>query len=319
MKVRRNPGAVKRVGVLGTGTIGAGWAVHFLRMGMDVVAYDPVPAARDLLRTMVDKKWPVMVRLGLVSGATPARLIIAESMQEMASNVDVIQESTPEDLESKQATFSELDTMTPKHVVIISSTSGLPMTAMQERCNNPQRFVIGHPFNPPYLIPFCEVIGGEKTDQAVVDWTTEFYKSIGKKVVQMTTEVPGFIANRLQEAMWREALHMVANGDCSLEDIDTSIAYGPGLRWAIMGPGLTYHLAGGEKGIAYTMEHFSPEVSDAWSHLKYPEITDKLKKEIVKSCSNMADKRSTIELGEERDECLLGIIKVLDECRKQNA
>jgi carnitine 3-dehydrogenase len=196
--------------------------------------------------------------------------------------------------------------------VISSSTSGYAMTDMQVKCAHPQRTVVGHPFNPPYLIPLVEVVGGNATDPAVVDWTVAFYNHFGKYGLKMTKELPGFLANRLQEAIWREALHMVASGEATVEELDASIAYGPGLRWALMGPCLTYHLAGGAGGMAHMLDHFGPALLEPWTRLEAPELTQELRDRMVEGCIEEAGGRSIRELEHERDEFLIDLLGVLE-------
>ncbi|MGR0278229.1 3-hydroxyacyl-CoA dehydrogenase NAD-binding domain-containing protein [Marinomonas dokdonensis] len=315
---RPNPNEVTKIGVIGTGVIGGAWALHFLRMGMEVVAYDPGPNSKEKLLAMVDHVWPTIEKLGLREGAGKQKLRFVDSLEDMVDCVEVIQESTPERLDAKQVLFAKLDAIAPPEVVIISSTSGFPMTDMaSELQDNPGRFVVGHPFNPPYLMPFCEVCGGERTSQEVVDWTADFYEAIEKQVAKMDKELPGFIGNRLQEALWREALHMVKNKECSVEDIDKAIAYGPGLRWAIMGHCLTYHLGGGQGGMAHLLDHFEESLEAPWTRLKAPKLTQELKDDMVAGCLTQANGASINELIEERDDCLIRIMQTLDEYRKE--
>ncbi|MBD5771037.1 3-hydroxyacyl-CoA dehydrogenase NAD-binding domain-containing protein [Marinomonas colpomeniae] len=315
---RPNPNEVTRVGVIGTGVIGGGWALHFLRMGMNVVAYDPGPNAKEKLLAMVDHVWPTIEKLGLREGASRDNLRFVDSLEDMVSCVQVIQENTPERLDAKRDLFAELDRITPADVVIISSTSGLPMTDMAVNLKEqPERFIVGHPFNPPYLMPFCEVCGGERTSQDVVDWTAEFYESIEKQVAKMEKELPGFIGNRLQEAIWREALHMVKNKECTVEDIDKAIIHGPGLRWAIMGHCLTYHLGGGQGGMEYLLDHFEHALEEPWTRLEAPKLTQELKDDMVQGCLNQANGASINELIQERDDCLIRIMQTLDEYRQE--
>ncbi|MEP3350449.1 MAG: 3-hydroxyacyl-CoA dehydrogenase NAD-binding domain-containing protein [Marinomonas sp.] len=315
---RPHPSEVKRVGVIGTGVIGGAWALHFLRMGMDVVAYDPGPNAKEKLLDMVERIWPTMEKLGLRDGASKERLRFTDSLSDLVSNVEVIQESTPERLDAKRALFAELDQIAPADVVIISSTSGYAMTDMAVELEaQPERFVVGHPFNPPYLIPFCEVCGGDRTSQDVVDWTADFYESIEKQVAKMEQELPGFIGNRLQEAIWREALHMVTNKECTVEDIDKAIIHGPGLRWAIMGHCLTYHLGGGQGGMEYLLEHFEDSLDAPWTRMKAPELTQGLKDDMIQGCLNQANGASINDLIQERDDCLIRIMQTLKEYREE--
>lgn len=236
------PENVRRVACVGAGVIGGGWVAHFLARGYDVTAWDPAPDAAQKLRRLVDAAWPATTSLGLAEGASPARLTVTETLEQAVAEAEFVQESAPEKLDLKRDLLTRLDAATPPGVVIASSTSGYPMTDMQTTAADPSRLVVGHPFNPPYLIPLVEVVGGEHTDPAAVAWAARFYEAAGKSVITMNNEVPGFIANRLQEALWREALHMVANGEATVRDIDLSITEGPGLRWAVMGPMLTFAL-----------------------------------------------------------------------------
>lgn len=318
MTQRINPEAVSTVGILGTGVIGGAWALHFLRMGKDVLVWDSAPGAEQRLRAKVAEKWHVLEQLGLNEGADPARLRFAGSLESFCQQVDVIQESTPEVLSEKQALFARLDELTPEHVVISSSTSGLLMTDIQKNCKNPGRTVVCHPFNPPYMIPFCEVVGGELSDAAAVDWAAEFFQLNGKQVARMKRELPGFIGNRLQDAIWREALHMVDNDECSVADIDRAIAYGPGLRWAIMGPCANMALCGGEGGMQRMLDHFGPSLKEPWTRLVAPELTDKLYRDMIDGFDASTGGRSMGQLAEELDDCLIRIQAILREYREAN-
>lgn len=312
---RPDPRAVRRVAVIGTGVIGGGWAAHFLRMGLDVSAFDPAPGAEDRLRRLVEGAWPTLERLGLTDGADAARLTFTPDLESAVAGAEFVQESTREDGPTKIRVLAEIDAVTPPGAVIASSTSGFSMTMLQRDCVHPERCVIGHPFNPPYLIPLVEVVGGESTDPAVVDWTVEFYRHIGKYGLKMTRELPGFLGNRLQEAMWREALHMVAAGEATVEEIDASIAYGPGLRWALMGPCLTFHLAGGEGGMGYMLDHFGAALQEPWTRLVAPDLTPELRDQMVEGCVREAAGRSIRELERQRDDFLVDLLAV----RERNA
>lgn len=309
------PDRVQRAGILGAGVIGGGWALHFLRNGMDVAVFDPSQNSREQFEAMKAAVWPTMEELGLAPGASPDRCRFVGSVEEMAGTVEVIQENAPEDLGLKQAIYAELDAAAPPDVPILSSTSGFAMTDIQRKCRRPGRTVVGHPFNPPYLIPFVEVVGGEATDAETVDWAVAFYGSTGKRPVRMTREVPGFIANRLQEALWREALHMVANEEATVEEIDAAIADGPGLRWAIMGPCLTFHLAGGEGGMAHMLDHFGPSLQSPWTRLEAPELDQSLRDRMVEGCEALAGGMSQAELVQERDRCIIAFMKARERCR----
>ncbi len=309
------PAAVRRVACVGAGVIGGGWVAHFLARGYPVTAWDPAPDAEAKLRRLVDAAWPALTELGLAAGASRDNLTIASTLDAAVAEAEFVQESAPEDLELKQDLLARIDAATPPGVIVSSSTSGYGMTEMQERCATPHRLVVGHPFNPPYLIPLVEVVGGERTDPSAVRWAAEFFKVAGKSVIVMDREVPGFIANRLQEAIWREALHMVANGEATPAQIDASITEGPGLRWPMLGPCLTFHLAGGEGGMAHMLDHFGPSLKSPWTRLEAPELTDDLRERMVRGCEEAAEGRSIAELVAERDRALIAVLRALDGVR----
>ncbi len=306
---------VTRVACVGTGVIGGGWVAHFLARGYDVTAWDPAPDAESKLRRLVDAAWPALETIGLAEGASPDRLRLVDSLKEATAEAQFVQESAPERLPLKVKLLAELDAVTPPEVVIASSTSGYGMTDMQVDCERPQRLVVGHPFNPPYLIPLVEVVGGKQTDDAVVEWAARFYEQAGKRVITMSHEVPGFIANRLQEAVWREALHMVDKGEATVAQIDTAMTEGPGLRWAFMGPYLTFHLAGGEGGMAHMLDHFGPALEEPWTRLKAPDLTRELRDEVVRGCDAEVAGRSTAELVACRDRGLVAVLQALNAFR----
>lgn len=309
------PRNVRTVACIGAGVIGGGWAAHFLACGFDVVAWDPAADAESKLRELVKHAWPALTELGLAEGASPDRLRVTETLDEALAEADFVQESGPEDLELKRKLLADIDARAPEGVVVGSSTSGYGMTEMQTLAPDGQRLVVGHPFNPPYLIPLVEVVGGEATAQWAVDWAAEFYRQIGKSVLTMDRELPGFIANRLQEALWREALHMVANGEATVEQIDTAITEGPGLRWPMQGPCLTFHLAGGEGGMAHMLDHFGPSLQSPWTRLEAPELTGSLRDRMVDGCEQEAGERSIGDLIAERDRAVIAIRRTIEGIR----
>lgn len=306
------PDQARRVGVVGAGVIGGGWALHYLRMGLDVDVYDPGPRAQQALLAMVAECWPLLERMGLRPGASQDRIAFHDDLAGAVARADVVQENTPEDGPAKRRVIAAIDRVARPDAIIASSTSGFAMTMLQADCRHPQRCVVGHPFNPPYLIPLVEVVGGDLTDPAAVDWLTEFYAAVGKRPLRLTRELPGFVGNRLQEAMWREALHMVAAQEATVEEIDEAIAFGPGLRWALMGPCLTFHLAGGSAGMAYMLDHFGAALLEPWTRLEAPPLTAELRERMVQGCLRQAGGRSVAELERRRDEFLAELLALVD-------
>lgn len=311
MNARVEPTEVRTVACIGAGVIGGGWAAYFLARGFRVRAWDPGPDAEQRLRTIVAAAWPALTELGLAPGASMDNLVVTADLTAAVGTADLVQESAPEELGLKRTLLADIDAATPEHAVIASSTSGYGMTEMAVDAATPQRLVVAHPFNPPYLIPLVEVVGGERTSADVVKWTSEFFRHLGKSVITMTREVPGFIGNRLQEALWREALHMVANGEATVEQIDASITEGPGLRWAFHGPMLTFHLAGGPGGMSHMLDHFGPSLLSPWTRLDAPELTQELRDRVVAGCDEEAGERSIADLVRERDRKLVDVLRAL--------
>jgi 3-hydroxyacyl-CoA dehydrogenase len=310
-----DPGQVRCVAVIGAGTIGASWAAWFLARGLDVVASDPAPAGEAFVRRFVAEAWPALTRLGLATGADPDRLRFVADPVAAARQGDVIQESAPERLELKQELLGRIDAAVAADRVIASSTSGFTVSSMQTHMRRPERLVVGHPFNPPHVIPLVEVVGGGRTTEAAVDWAMAFYRATGKHPIRILKEVPGHLANRLQMALWREAVHMIAEGVASVADVDAAIALGPGLRWAIMGPALTFHLAGGEGGMAHFLDHFGGFMAARWRELGNPMLTPELERKLVDGVAEEAAGRSVPALAAERDACLVDILAALAERR----
>ncbi len=308
---RVSPADVESITCIGAGVIGGGWAAYFLAKGYRVTAWDPGADAEARLRTVVDLAWPALVGLGLAPGASRDNLVFQPDLARACAGADFIQESAPEDLDLKIKLLADIDAVTPTHVVVASSTSGYPMSEMQVGCTHPERMVVAHPFNPPYLIPLVEVVGGLQTSAVVVAWASSFYDLAGKTVVRMDREVPGFVANRLQEALWREALHMIAAGEATVEQIDTSIVAGPGLRWPLQGPMLTFHLAGGQGGMAHMLDHFGPSLLSPWTRLVAPELTPELRDSVVAGVEAEAGERTINDLIAERDAGIIAIQRAL--------
>jgi len=268
---------VQRVAVVGAGVIGAGWASLFLSRGLDVIALDPSPGAERRLRDAVHAAWPVLSRLGLADGASVDRLLFTSDMARAVDTAQFVQESGPESIDLKQDLLARLDRATPADIVVASSSSGLMPTQLQQMVDlHPERVLIGHPFNPSYLIPLVEVVPGQATLPRHVESTVAFYASIGKRPIVVRKEVPGHVTNRLQAALWREAYSLVERGVATVGDIDAAIANGPGLRWALLGPLVNQHLSGGDGGMRHTLEHLGPPAQAWMDDLGAPQLTPEL-------------------------------------------
>ena len=314
--MRKEPGEVGCVAIVGAGTIGSGWAAQFLAAGLDVVGWDPAPDGEARMRRLVDAAWPALEEIGLAGGASRERLRYAGTLAEAVAGADFVQESAFESTAVKVKLLGEIDAATPPDVVIASSTSGLDMSELQSQCARPERTVVGHPFNPVYMVPLVEVAPGRRTAEETVRWACRFYDAVGKSAVVCAAGLYGFLANRLQIAMFREALHMMVAGEATAEDLDRCISEGPGLRWAIMGPFLTFHLGGGEGGMRHFLEHMAREEWNApYSRLDAPPLTEELRERIVSGCDRLAKGRGVADLAEERDRCLIAIRRVLAEER----
>lgn len=299
---------IEQVAVIGTGVIGASWAAYFLARGLRVSAWDPAPGARERLREAVDAHWPTLIRIGLAANASRDALTFHDTLDAALAGADFVQESGPEREDLKQDLFRRMDAALAPGVVIASSSSGLLMSRVQSVCVHPERVVLGHPFNPPHLIPLVEVIGGAQSSQAAIDTAMQFYRAIGKRAIHVKKEVKGHIANRLQAALWREAMHLVDTGVASVADIDDAIAYGPGLRWAALGPFLNLQLSGGAGGIAHLLEHLGPPIESWWADLGQPVLTDDLKARITAGVSDELAGRDNAQLEAQRDAIILGIL-----------
>ncbi|MBN4665285.1 3-hydroxyacyl-CoA dehydrogenase NAD-binding domain-containing protein [Pandoraea nosoerga] len=299
---------IEQVAVVGTGVIGASWAAYFLARGLRVSAWDPAPGARERLREAIDAHWSTLIRIGLSEGATRDALAFHDTLDAALEGAGFVQESGPEREDLKQDLFRRMDAALPPSVVIASSSSGLLMSRVQSVCRHPERVVLGHPFNPPHLIPLVEVIGGAQSSQAAIDTAMQFYRAIGKRAIHVKKEVKGHIANRLQAALWREAMHLVDTGVASVADIDDAIAYGPGLRWAALGPFLNLHLSGGAGGIAHLLEHLGPPIESWWADLGAPVLTEDLKARITAGVEAELAGRGNARLEAQRDAIILGIL-----------
>jgi len=303
---------IRRIAIVGTGVIGASWAALFLAHGLEVIATDPAPNAEENLREYVNNAWPALEQLGLSTGASKERLSFTAELSDALEGVDLVQENGPERPEFKIKLFADMDALTPETTILASSSSGIPIGVSQFSCKHPKRCVIGHPFNPPHLIPLVEVVGSEKTSSATIDRAIAFYASIGKRPIHVRKEVVGHVANRLQAALYREVVYLIEQDVLSVTDADAAVSWGPGLRWGVMGPNLLFHLAGGQGGIHHFMEHLAGPMTTWWKDLGNPEFTPDLKEKISQGVLAEAGKQSINDLAEERDRALLGLLALRD-------
>ncbi|MGA7682415.1 MAG: 3-hydroxyacyl-CoA dehydrogenase NAD-binding domain-containing protein [Pseudolabrys sp.] len=304
----------RRVSVIGVGTIGASWAAYFLARGFDVGAYDPLPNGEAFARRFIDNAWPTLEKLNAVQpSADRNRFEFFKEPVAAVKGAEFVQESSPEREDLKIELFATLDAALPPETVIATSSSGLLISRVSATCRHPQRCVIGHPFNPPHLIPLVEVVGGAKTSPEAITKAMNFYRDIGKHPIHIRKEVRGHVANRLQAALWREAVHLVTEGVVSVADADAAIAYGPGLRWALMGPHLTFHMAGGEGGMAHFMSHIGPAMQGWMDDLGQTRLTPEVQKAIINGVTEEAAGRNMADLQRWRDRKLMEILKVSGE------
>lgn len=299
---------VKNIVIVGTGVIGASWAAYYLSRGFDVIATDPAPNAEANLRKYVDEAWTMLSKNGMSSGASRDRLTFEPKMAQALAKADFVQENAPERPDFKIKLFAEMDDATPQSSILASSSSGITMDVIQSQCKRPQRCVIGHPFNPPHVIPLVEVVGGAKTSPQTIEKTMAFYASIGKKPIRLYKALPGHVANRLQAALYKEILYLIQQGVLSVEDADAAVSYGPGPRWGVMGPSLQWHLGGGAGGIHHFMEHLMDPMAGLMKALGSPNVTPELKQTVTDGVMRMAGNRSVEELAEEENEVLTGLL-----------
>jgi 3-hydroxyacyl-CoA dehydrogenase len=302
---------IRRVAIIGTGAIGASWSALFLAKGLEVAATDVAPNAEAALRRFIESAWPTLNKLGLASGASQSKLSFTADLASAVKDADLVQENGPERIDFKRKLYGQLDELLPADVIIASSSSGLTMSEIQSGCrSHPERCVIGHPFNPPHLVPLVEIVGGAKTSEETIQRATDFYTALGKRTVRLHKEVPGHIANRLQAALSREVYHLVAEGVVTAADADTALSWGPGLRWGIMGSLLLNHLGGGQGGIEHFFEQFSGPMTAWWQVLGQPVLTPDVQKKLIDSVRAEVGSRSIDELAATRDEMLLELIKL---------
>ncbi|MGZ3570267.1 MAG: 3-hydroxyacyl-CoA dehydrogenase family protein [Thermodesulfobacteriota bacterium] len=309
---------IKRIGILGTGTIGASWATFFSSKGIPVKMYDVdtsilergVRKAKENLGTLVEYGMLDKAKLR----AATENVLLADDLREMVEDADYVQESVLEDYDVKKKIFHELDLLAPENVILASSSSGLLMSEIQSVTEKPQRCLIAHPFNPPHLVPLVELVPGRQTDLELVQFVKGFFEGLGKIPVLLKKEAPGHIANRLAAALWRESIEIVTRGIASVEDVDKALYAGPGIRWALMGQHLIYHLGGGEGGYEYFIDHIGKAFGTLWEDMPtWTEISDESKKTLVEGIKDAVGDKSLTDLAQWRDKKIVDLVKVIYE------
>ena len=300
---------IRNVAIVGTGLIGASWAAQYLASGFDVTATDPALNAETSLRKCIDQAWELLSIMGLAPDASRDRLTFTADLKEAVSEADFVQENVPERVMLKPRVFAQMDEAAPPDTILASSASGITMDVIQSGCKlHPERCVIGHPFNPPHVIPLVEVVGGAKTSEAVIERTLKFYASIGKKPIRLRKSVPGHVGNRLQAALYREILYLIQEGVLTVEDADVAVCFGPGLRWGVMGPSLQWHLAGGAGGIEHFVKQFMDGFVGLMKKLEMPEVTPAIMQTVIDGVLKEANGQSVEQLAEAENKIVLEIL-----------
>lgn len=304
---------IKTVAIVGTGVIGSGWAARMLHRGINVIATDIGDNAEESLKEVIINAEESLQRIIAIPQEKKGKLTFTKDLKEAVENADYIQESVPEVESIKIPILKEISQYAKPNAIIGSSTSGLLPSRLQSEMVNPERFLVAHPFNPVYLLPLVEVVGGDKTSSDAIDIAMEFYEMLGMKPLKVRVEIEGFLADRLLEALWREILHLVNDNVATTQELDDAIIYGAGLRWAFMGTNLTYWLAGGKSGMRHFMKQFGPALKLPWTKLEAPELTDELIEKMVQGTNEQAEGWELRELERLRDNCLVSIMEALEE------
>jgi carnitine 3-dehydrogenase len=300
-----------QIAVLGAGVIGASWTAIFLAAGRSVAVHDVSDGVEKYVRSYVERAWPTLTELGLVKDGNPDAVSFHATAREAVDGAGFIQESVPESIAIKHALYGEIEAAMSGEAVVATSASGLTLSEMQAGWKDPSRFVLGHPFNPPHLIPLVEVMGNANTAEGVVEAAERLYASIGKVTIRINREVPGHVANRLQAAVWREAIHLVKTGVATVEDVDKAMWAGPGLRWAAMGPTMLFHLGAGEGGLAAFCERYSESFNRWWDDLGVLHLDAELAQQLVSGVTAEANGESPTSLSERRDALIASMQKAM--------
>lgn len=303
---------IGKAAIIGGGVIGGGWAARLIENGIDVAVFDPDPQAKSKMDAVLENAERVYSKLTMAPRAASGQVQFCATVGEAVASAELIIESVPERLEIKQAVYGEIEVASSPDAIITSSTSGIMPTDLQAKMKHPDRLLVAHPFNPVYLLPLVELVAGNQTNPNLIDWGKQFYASIGMKPLHCRVEIEGFLSDRLQEALWREALWLLHDKVATAEELDAAIAYGPGLRWAQMGTMQTFHLAGGEGGMRAMLAMFGPCLKWPWTKLMdVPDLSDEFVDEVGDQCDQQAGDRSPRELERIRDDNLVSILQAL--------
>ncbi|WP_044564038.1 3-hydroxyacyl-CoA dehydrogenase NAD-binding domain-containing protein [Azospirillum sp. B4] len=312
--VYRGADAIQKVAVVGAGLIGAGWVAAFLARGYAVAVADPTPDAPAKVRAHIAAAWPALRDRGLAAGADPTAVTFHTDLAAALDGADFVQESAPERPEVKAALYADLGRLAPPDVIIASSTSGMPVSQLQQGCLHPQRCVLGHPFNPVHLMPLVEVGGGDRTDPVAVETVTALYASMRKQPVHVRREIVGHIANRLTSAMFREAVALVAGGYATVDDVDRAIRFGPALKWAIQGQFTTFHTSGGDGGLGAFLHHFAPGILARWKTMKDPDLANpELQALLVRQVTEANGGQPVADIARHQDQMILRLLQILSD------
>ena len=301
---------MKKIAVIGTGVIGSGWIIRFLAHDKKVIAYDKDKKFEKKVITEIKQTWPYVKKLFNKKKLKLKNFRYVTSLQEALKDADFIQECAPENYKLKTKLMEIIGKYSKPNAIISSSSSGLLPSKIYSKCKNPSRTIIAHPFNPVYMIPGVELVPGKKTKKNILNKAYKFYRSISMNPIMLKKELPGYLSDRLQEALWREALHIVNEGYATTKDLDRAIEDGPGLRWSLMGTFLTFHLAGGKAGMKHMLEQFGPALKLPWTKLKAPKLSKKLSSRVIIGTRNQAKGKSVEKLSKIRDEYLLKLQKL---------
>ena len=302
--------SIKKVAIIGSGVIGTGWILRLIANNIKVFLYEPKISQKEFLFKEIKRTEKNIKKFYNIKKFNLNYLSVKSSIKDAVKNADLIQENCPENIKIKKIIVKEISRWSNKKAIIASSSSGLLPSKIQKACDFPERFVIAHPFNPVYLLPLVEIVRGNLTSTYFTKKADNFYKSIGMKTIILKKEVEGYLSDRLQEAVWRESLHILKDDLASTEDLDDSITYGPGLRWSYMGVFLTFHFDGGKQGMKHMLEQFGPALKLPWTKLKAPKLTKKLSNKIIKETKKQANNLTINQLSTKRDNFLIDLLKL---------